>query len=163
MQCFVVAVFTGGYLISLRMQGRWVGITLPLHCLAVIYPGVKKRGLILRCVTMMICAGGAPLCLGSGVSLGCHTHTCITLVPSLPEPPECCMYAFAQLRWCFRSWIMQSRTRSPSESDLLQLCVQGGCLPASAAPHALKVKCSKAQATLWDFLQQLLINFLCLR
>lgn len=60
------------------------------------------------------------------------------------------LYAFAHLRWCFSFWVMPPCARSPSKSGLLHLCcVQGGCLPASAAPHPLKVKCSETEATLW--------------
>lgn len=44
-QCFGVTDFTDKCQISLRMQGRWVGITSPLHCLvyclAVMYQAVK--------------------------------------------------------------------------------------------------------------------------
>lgn len=72
-----------------------------------------------------------------------------------PKPPT--YIHLHHLRWCFRACVMLSSARSPSESDLLQLCwLQGSCLPVLAVP----VPGSAVRHEQPDgFLQQLLINF----
>lgn len=87
-----------------------------------------------------------PPCLGSGHSLGSHTHIHITLASLDATAQASNLYSFAHLRWCGRSWVMLSCARSPSESDLPQLCwLQGSHLPVLAVPRP--VECSEAQAT----------------
>lgn len=128
------------------MCGRWLGITSPLHrpvyCLAVLYSGVKRRGLVLRCVTDHLC-----WCL-TGVSHP-HLHHSVSRGAVAQTSGLC---AFTCPKSWFSSWVVPSCTRIASERYLLQLwCVQSGCLPALAAPCPLKVKCSEAEATLKVF------------
>lgn len=110
---------------------------LLVYCLAVMYHGVKKRGFIL-CEWMIICAGRAALCLGSGPLLGCH--------PRYPGSLDAIvqasiLHAFVCMRWCFRSLVTHSFARSPGESSSFVVFRAAVCL----------WRCSEAQATLWVF------------
>lgn len=117
--------------------------TARVYCFSVLCPE-KDRGDFFSVLQWSPVLLVTPLCLGSGHSLGSHAHIHITHGPSLQSVFICTPEV------CVRSWVVLSGARSPSESDLLQLCwFQDSCLPVLAVPHP--VECSEAWATWWVF------------